>query len=767
MKFVSRCHARLFQRVQDLPPTRTVCKYQAANVSRKQASRFHSELRAVQKLLKNSGLLNKSDATFPFMLGQARTLHTNPVLRQEQNGRNNKDKDKDKDDEESKVSLLAKAAIWMMTAYIVITLMSLLFPTSNQPDVLRYVSWNEFYHHMLAKGEVEEVIVRPELDLVTIYLHDNAIIKGRKSEHKTFHMNIVDVEHFEEKLRMAEKSLGIQADAGVPLVYERNQESTWLLLASLIAVALMILLMFRSGTIKTPQAMDFFSQMGRARFTIVDPLTGSGKGVRFKDVAGLQEAKQEIMEFIDYLKRPERYTRLGAKVPKGVLLLGPPGCGKTMLAKAVATEASVPFLAMAGSEFIEMIGGLGAARVRDLFKEARKRSPCIVYIDEIDAIGRRRSNLGAEGSTGEEEQTLNQLLVEMDGMATTAGVILLASTNRSEVLDKALLRPGRFDRHILIDLPNLAERKEIFEQHLKVINLSNPPSHYSKRLAQLTPGFSGADIANVCNEAALHAARNKEKSVSAGNLEYAVERVVGGTEKRSQVMSLTEKEVVAFHECGHALVGWLLEYTDALLKVSIVPRTSNALGFSQYLPTDQKLYSYEQLFQKMCMALGGRVAESLTFNRVSTGAEDDLKKVSKMAYAMIKQYGMNLVLGPLSFPDEESSKGVVGRKPYSKRLASTIDEQARILVASAYKTTEKVLMENSQKLALLAQELLKKEVLNYDDIEKLIGPPPHGKKQLIEVLDMGPAPTDKKNKSLEPEGSGKARNMSKAPNSQI
>lgn len=767
MKFVSRFHARLFRRLQDLPPTRPVCQYQAANVSRKQASQFRSELRAVQKLLKNSGLLNKSDATFPFVFGHARTLHTNPVLRQEQNGRNNKDKDKDKEDEESKVSLLAKAAIWMMTAYIVITLMSLLFPTSNQPDVLRYVSWNEFYHHMLAKGEVEEVIVRPELDLVTIYLHDNAVIKGRKSEHKTFHMNIVDVEHFEEKLRMAEKSLGIQADAGVPLVYERNQESTWLLLASLIAVALMILLMFRSGTIKTPQAMDFFSQMGRARFTIVDPLTGSGKGVRFKDVAGLQEAKQEIMEFIDYLKRPERYTRLGAKVPKGVLLLGPPGCGKTMLAKAVATEASVPFLAMAGSEFIEMIGGLGAARVRDLFKEARKRSPCIIYIDEIDAIGRRRSNLGAEGSTGEEEQTLNQLLVEMDGMPTTAGVILLASTNRSEVLDKALLRPGRFDRHILIDLPNLAERKEIFEQHLKVINLNNPPSHYSKRLAQLTPGFSGADIANVCNEAALHAARNKEKSVSAGNLEYAVERVVGGTEKRSQVMSLTEKEVVAFHECGHALVGWLLEYTDALLKVSIVPRTSNALGFSQYLPTDQKLYSYEQLFQKMCMALGGRVAESLTFNRVSTGAEDDLKKVSKMAYAMIKQYGMNLVLGPLSFPDEENSKGVVGRKPYSKRLANTIDEQARILVASAYKTTEKVLMENSQKLALLAQELLKREVLNYDDIEKLIGPPPYGKKQLIEVLDMGPALTDKKNKSLEPEGSGKAQNMSKAPNSQI
>lgn len=742
-------HSCGFRSLREVRTLRPSCNYTGQPAVAKRVCRqVDSELKALGKLLKRSGVLAGNQRLFSNPLGCSRTLHTTAFLRQDQNGKNNKDKE----DEESKVSLLAKAAIWMMTAYIVITLMSLLFPTSNQPDVLRYVSWNEFYHQMLAKGEVEEIIVRPELDLVTIYLHDNAIIKGRKAEYKTFHMNIVDVEHFEEKLRMAEKSLGIHADAGVPLVYERNQESTWLLLASLIAVALMILLMFRSGTIKTPQAMDFFSQMGRARFTIVDPLTGSGKGVRFKDVAGLQEAKQEIMEFVDYLKRPDRYTSLGAKIPKGVLLLGPPGCGKTMLAKAVATESSVPFLAMAGSEFIEMIGGLGAARVRDLFKEARKRAPCIIYIDEIDAIGRKRSNVGAEGSTGEEEQTLNQLLVEMDGMTTKENVILLASTNRSEVLDKALLRPGRFDRHILIDLPTLAERKEIFEQHLKVINLDNPPSHYSRRLAQLTPGFSGADIANVCNEAALHAARNKEKVVSSGNLEYAVERVVGGTEKRSQVMSLTEKEVVAFHECGHALVGWLLEHTDALMKVSIVPRTSNALGFAQYLPTDQKLYSYEQLFQKMCMALGGRVAESLTFNRVSTGAEDDLKKVRKMAYAMIRQYGMDPVVGPLSFPSEEEGQSMVGRKPYSRRLANTIDEQARLVVARAYKHTEKVLKENESKLKVLAGELLKREVLNYADIEDLIGPPPFGKKQLIEVLDLGLDPPDKKNSKSPREG---------------
>ncbi|KFM66429.1 Paraplegin, partial [Stegodyphus mimosarum] len=495
------------------------------------------------------------------------------------------------------------------------------------------------------------------------------------------------------------------------------------MLFSMIAVVLMLTLLLKHVQIKAPQTMDFFSQLGRAKFTIVDSLTGSGKGVQFKDVAGLKEAKIEIMEFVDYLKRPEKYKILGAKIPKGVLLLGPPGCGKTMLAKAVATEAKVPFLAMAGSEFIEMIGGLGAARVRDLFKEGRKRAPCIIYIDEIDAIGRKRSGTNiTEGVTGEGEQTLNQLLVELDGMATKEGVIMLASTNRADVLDKALLRPGRFDRHILIDFPTLQERKEIFEQHLKSISLELSPDKYSERLAQLTPGFSGADIANVCNEAALYAARNKKKKITTSDLEYAVERVVGGTEKRSKVITPQEKRVIAFHECGHALVGWLLKYTDALLKVSIVPRTTNVLGFAQYLPSDQKLYSTEELFEKMCMALGGRVAETIVFNHISTGAQDDLKKVTKMAYAQIKQYGMNDVIGPLSFPTEEETDNFVGKKPYSKRLARTMDEQANHLVARAYKKTETVLLENRNKLNLMAEELLKHEVLNYEDIEKLIGP---------------------------------------------
>ncbi|KDR15916.1 paraplegin isoform X1 [Zootermopsis nevadensis] len=690
------------------------------------------EYQAVFSLLHRSGLRTTHQLSNYL---QVRSIHSTGSAPQQQQKppQNGDDKKPNKDDEDdSKISsLLAKAFLWMLTAYMLIAIVSLLFPSSNQPEVIRYVSWNEFVHHMLAKGEVEEVIVRPDVDIVTIILHDGAIIKGKRIDHKTFHMNIVDMKRFEEKLREAERNLGLTVDNGVPIIYERSSDTAGKLLASLIVVGLLLSVLSRSKSIRPPISMDTFTQLGRAKFTLVDPLTGPGKGVHFSDVAGLKEAKQEVMEFVDYLKRPEHYKRLGAKVPKGALLLGPPGCGKTLLAKAVATEANVPFLSMNGSEFIEMIGGLGAARVRDLFKEGRKRSPCIIYIDEIDAIGRKRSaGIGQfDEASGEGEQTLNQLLVEMDGMASKEGVIMLASTNRDDVLDKALLRPGRFDRHILIDLPTLEERKQIFEQHLKCISLENSPENYSKRLAHLTPGFSGADIANVCNEAALHAARYKQTIVRGENLEYAVERVVGGTEKRSHVMSPAEKKVVAYHESGHAIVGWMLRYTDALLKVTIVPRTTLALGFAQYMPTDQKLYSREELFERMCMALGGRVAESLTFNSITTGAQNDLQKVTKMAYAQVRVYGMSKLVGLVSFPEEETRE--IGKRPYSKRMTALIDEEAYRLVTAAYVKTEQVLKENKEKLELLAETLLKKETLNYDDVEKLIGPPPFGKKRLV------------------------------------
>jgi len=654
---------------------------------------------------------------------------------------NSNDKKKKPEDEEDSASQLQKTLRIMITSYVVISIIALLIPDSNS-DRFRPISWSEFVNHMLAKGEVQQIIVQPEINRVTIHLYEGAVINGWPAPSLVYQLTIPDVNNFEVKLRNAEKAIGIKNDDGVPVIYERNEDSAWFILLSLIAVGIITLMMSKgkngSGGVKmSMKASDLFP-MTKARFTMVDPNLGQGKGVMFNDVAGLKEAKVEIMEFVDYLKQPIRYKELGAKIPKGVLLLGPPGCGKTLLAKAVATEASVPFLAMAGSEFVEMIGGLGAARVRDLFKEARSRSPCIIYIDEIDAIGRQRSDaIGASFSGGEEEQTLNQLLVEMDGMAGREGIILLASTNRAEVLDKALLRPGRFDRHILIDYPTLKEREEIFLCHLKKIKLENPIHHYASRMAQLTPGFTGADIANVCNEAALHAAKNKCGYVTGQDLEYAVERVVGGTEKKSRVISPGERKVIAYHESGHALVGWLLKYTDALLKVTIVPRTSAVLGFAMNLPSDQKLYSQEELFEKMCMALGGRVAESLTFNRVSTGAQNDLQKVTEMAYAQVRTYGMDPVVGHLSFPSNEELGG--GRRPYSKKLASTIDHRSRLIVAQAYKKTEQILSDNKDKLKLLAETLLEKETLNYQDVVDLIGPPIYGDKKKVEFLDFGPS----------------------------
>ncbi|XP_017772930.1 PREDICTED: paraplegin [Nicrophorus vespilloides] len=710
------------------------CRSHQINFNRKVITAINNEYKAVFSLLRRSGL--KDVNCLVNHLAAARGFHTSARCNQSPSQGPEKDpkKNKNDDDENNLFSLAAKAFLWFLSAYMVIVTLSLIFPSSNQPEVVRYVSWNEFLYQMLAKGEVEEIIVRPDVEVVTIILYDGAIIKGKKIEHKTFHMNVGDIHKFEDKLREAERRLGIRD--GVPVVYERGGDTAGKLLISLIIVGLLASILARSRSIRPPLSMDSFTQMGRAKFTLVDPLTGPGKGVKFSDVAGLSEAKQEVMEFVDYLKRPEHYKALGAKVPKGALLLGPPGCGKTLLAKAIATEANVPFLSMAGSEFIEMIGGLGAARVRDLFKEARKRAPCIIYIDEIDAVGRKRSGEsgGPTGASGESEQTLNQLLVEMDGMASKENIIMLASTNRADILDRALLRPGRFDRHILIDLPNLIERKQIFEQHLKGIALEYGPSHYSHNLAYLTPGFSGADIANVCNESALHAARFKQTQVNKSNLDYAVERLVGGTEKRNHALSPLDKRVVAYHESGHALVGWMLEHTDALLKVTIVPRTNLALGFAQYIPRDQKLHTKEELFERMCMALGGRVAESLTFNRITTGAQNDLDKVTKSAYAQVKEYGMNSRVGLISFPEEETKE--MGRRPYSKRLSTMIDEEARKLITNAYKKTEQVLTEHKDKLELLAEELLKKETLNYDDVERLIGPPPHGRKRLIEPAEF-------------------------------
>lgn len=635
----------------------------------------------------------------------------------------------------------------LRTLFIIALIMSLLNSINTSGG---NISWNDFVNEMLAKGEVSRVQVVPESDIVEIYLHPGAVIFGRPRLALMYRMQVANIDKFEEKLRAAEEELNIDTKDRIPVSYKRTGffgNALYALGMAAIGVAILWYIFRLAGMGGRDGGFSAFNQLKMAKFTIVDGK--SGKGVSFKDVAGMHEAKMEVKEFVDYLKNPERYLQLGAKVPKGSLLLGPPGCGKTLLAKAVATEAQVPFLAMAGSEFVEVIGGLGAARVRSLFKEARSRAPCIVYIDEIDAVGKKRSTNMSGFSNTEEEQTLNQLLVEMDGMGTTDHVIVLASTNRADILDNALMRPGRLDRHIFIDLPTLQERKEIFEQHLKSLKLSQPANVYSQRLAELTPGFSGADIANICNEAALHAAREGHESIDTFNFEYAVERVLAGSIKKSKILTKQEQKVVAYHESGHTLVGWLLEHTEAVMKVSIAPRTNAALGFAQILPRDQYLFTKEQLFERMCMALGGRAAEAITFNRVTTGAQDDLRKVTRVAYSMVKQYGMCDSVGHVSFPETEE-QGAIGRRPFSQGLQEQMDHEARMVIARAYRHTEKLLQDNKDKLAQLANALLEREVLNYDDIEALIGPPQHGPKKMIAPQSWLEAERDKQDTADEP-----------------
>ncbi|KFQ78374.1 Paraplegin, partial [Phaethon lepturus] len=613
-----------------------------------------------------------------------------------------------------------------LRALFIITFILLMFRfTVSENREGTNISWNYFVNEMLAKGEVQRIEVVPESDIVEVYLHPGGTPHGQVNVTLLYTMRVANIDKFEEKLRAAEDELNIDEKERIPVSYKHPGfygNDIISLIVTLVAVSMLWSIFRLIRVASRVGGFNAFNQLKMARFTIVDGNCGSDRGV--------------------FLQSPDRYLQLGAKVPKGALLLGPPGCGKTLLAKAVATEAQVPFLAMAGSEFVEVIGGLGAARVRSLFREAQARAPCIVYIDEIDAVGKKRSTNISGFANAEEEQTLNQLLVEMDGMGTTDHVIVLASTNRADVLDNALMRPGRLDRHIFIDLPTLQERREIFEQHLKGLKLIQDASFYSQHLAELTPGFSGADIANICNEAALHAAREGHKSIDTFNFEYAVERVIAGTAKRSKILSAEERKVVAFHESGHALVGWLLEHTEAVMKVSIAPRTNAALGFAQILPREQYLFTKEQLLERMCMALGGRVSEAITFNKVTTGAQDDLKKVTKIAYSMVKQYGMVPSIGQLSFPDLESAAGI-GRRPFSQGLQQMMDHEAKVLVAQAYRRTEKLLLENRDKLQTLSNALLEKEVINYDDIEALIGPPPYGPKKMIAPQSWLQAERDK------------------------
>jgi AFG3 family protein len=469
--------------------------------------------------------------------------------------------------------------------------------------------------------------------------------------------------------------------------------------------------------------------IGKSKATLFDK--ASRVNINFADVAGLDEAKVEVMEIVDFLKNPKKYTALGGKIPKGALLIGPPGTGKTLLAKAVAGEAQVPFFSLSGSDFVEMFVGVGASRVRDLFKQAREKAPCIIFIDEIDAIGRARGK-NVMMSNDERENTLNQLLVEMDGFGTDLGIIILAATNRPDVLDSALLRPGRFDRQISIDKPDLVGREAIFKVHLQPIKISSTLDIH--KLAEQTPGFAGADIANVCNEAALIAARKNKDAVDMSDFQDAIDRVIGGLEKKNKIISPEEKEIIAYHEAGHAICGWYLEHAYPLLKVTVVPRGTAALGYAQYTPKEQYLYNTDQLMDQICMTLGGRASEEIFFGKISTGASNDLQQITRIAYSMITVYGMNDKVGNISYYDPNQENTFT--KPFSEETGKMIDEEARKLIDIAYIRTKKLLTEKRGDVEKLAKELLKTEVLFKSDVEALIGKRPYEEKKALDVPEI-------------------------------
>lgn len=529
---------------------------------------------------------------------------------------------------------------------------------------------------------------------------------------------------FERRLEEAQRAFGWAEEDFVPVVYSNNEFNLFSALLQFAPTLLLVgvLIWTSRNTMRglgggAGGAGRNIFNVGKAQVNMVDK---NAIKTSFKDVAGCQEAKTEIMEFVKFLKSPAKFQALGARIPKGALLTGPPGTGKTLLAKATAGEAGVPFLSISGSDFVEMFVGVGPARVRDLFAQARANAPSIIFIDEIDAIGRARGSGNMAGGNDERENTLNQLLVEMDGFATTSNVVILAGTNRPDVLDRALLRPGRFDRQINIDVPDVNGREQIFKIHLAKIKLDRPVEAYAGRLAALTPGFAGADIANVCNEAALVAARSNRPHVTMVDFEAAADRVIAGLEKKEKVVSAEERRTVAYHEAGHAVVGWFTEHCDPLLKVSIVPRGSAALGFAQYLPNENLLMTTEQLQARISMTLGGRAAEEVFFSKVSTGAQNDLQKITQMAYSQVAVYGMNEKVGLVSFPPDSNRFD----KPYSNETARLIDDEVRALINECYGRTLSLLRDKRPLVEAVAQALLRKEVIGLDDLEQLLGKRP-------------------------------------------
>lgn len=579
------------------------------------------------------------------------------------------------------------------------------------------------FEELANEGVIDSVVVI-NYKYVNLYLTKEAIQSDyQRFDNKTlnisqphFTFQIGDTGNFGDKIDDL-RAKGIDIDP----IYTTKEN--WLapllswVLPFLLLIGVWIFIMRRmSGGGGGPGGQIF--NIGKSKATLFD---NKGKvNVTFKDVAGLDEAKEEVMEVVDFLKNPKKYTALGGKIPKGVLLVGPPGTGKTLLAKAVAGEAGVPFFSISGSDFVEMFVGVGASRVRDLFKQAREKAPCIIFIDEIDAIGRARGRGAVQGGNDERENTLNQLLVEMDGFSTDKGVILMAATNRPDILDSALMRPGRFDRQIGIDRPDLKGREAIFKVHLKNIKTSDSIS--AEVLAEMTPGFAGAEIANVCNEAALIAARRNKNAVDMDDFNYALDRVIGGLEKKNKLIAPKEKEIIAYHEAGHAICGWFLEHASPLVKVTIVPRGIGTLGYAQYLPKEEYITRTEALLDRMCMTMGGRAAEKIVFDKISTGAQSDLDQVTKMAYGMVSVYGMNDKVGNVSFYGMQQDQF---NKPYSDETANLIDQEVRKMIDAQYKRAQDLLMEKRTELNALANALLEKEVLLKSDVERLVGKRPY------------------------------------------
>lgn len=638
--------------------------------------------------------------------------------------------------------------IWIWIAMI-IGFIGLQYFFKGEPS--KRVTYQEFESKMLIPGDVDRLVAYKSNDLVEVEVYikkdrleddkykevapnENALSFSANTEPQ-YIFTEPSPEILETKLKASQDSMGTANSERIAVKYE-NRSNPWagwfatIILPLLLLVAIWVILMRRmSGGAGAGGGAIF--NIGKSKAQLFDK--ESQINITFNDVAGLEEAKQEVMEIVDFLKNPKKYTDLGGKIPKGALLVGPPGTGKTLLAKAVAGEAQVPFFSLSGSDFVEMFVGVGASRVRDLFKQAKEKAPCIIFIDEIDAIGRARGKNSVMGGNDERENTLNQLLVEMDGFGTNVGVIILAATNRLDVLDSALLRPGRFDRQISIDKPDLKGREHIFNVHLKPLKLAEEVD--AKKLSAQTPGFAGAEIANVCNEAALIAARKNKPSIDMQDFQDAVDRVIGGLEKKNKIISPDEKKIVAYHEAGHAIAGWFLEHADPLVKVSIVPRGVAALGYAQYLPKEQFLYTTEQLMDSMSMTMGGRVAEDITFGRISTGAQNDLERITKLAYAMVAVYGMNDKVGNVSFRD--GSGETQFQKPYSDQTAELIDEEVRSLIAQVYERTKELLLEKRDGLIKIAEKLLEKEILFQSDLEELLGKRPFAHKTAYDEFVNG------------------------------